>query len=70
MSHVTIFVFTKYHFIWFNIDGKPTEMFDKIFEDCGGVVGVSSCWYLPRNKSNIKAGIKPQSEDYDPLFLP
>ena len=57
--------------ILYTIGQKPTQVFDKIFEDCGGIMGASSCGYLPRNKkqvSNLKVTAKPVSEDYDPLF--
>ena len=28
----------------------PTECFDQLFEDCGGVMNASSCGSLPHNK--------------------
>ena len=49
----------------------PTECFDQLFEDCGGIMNASSCGSLPRNKkqiSNMKSSVKTKSDVRDPLF--
>ena len=49
---------------------KPTELYNKVFEQCGGVLGVNSCGALPRNRkqiSNIKRSLRDSSST-DPLF--
>ena len=50
---------------------KPMHVFDKVYEDCGGVVGAESCRSVLRNKnqvSNVKRSIKKEPGDADPLF--
>jgi hypothetical protein len=50
---------------------KPTETFDKIYEECGGIMGVQSLGSLPKNKkqvSNLKSAIKSTCDVNDPLF--
>ena len=50
---------------------KPMHAFDKVYEDCGGVVGAESCGSIPRNKkqvSNVKQSINQEPRDADPLF--
>ena len=50
---------------------KPMHVFDKVCEDCGGVVGTESCGSVPQNKkqvSNVKRSIKKEPGDADPLF--
>lgn len=49
----------------------PTECYDEVFEDCGGVINAKSCGSLPRNRkqvSNMKSSVKPKSDMRDPLF--
>lgn len=50
---------------------KPMHVFDKVYKDCGGVVGAESCGSIPRNKkqvSNVKRSINQEPRDADPLF--
>lgn len=50
---------------FFLLGKVPTECFDQLFEDCGGVMDASSCGSLPRNKkqvSNMKYSAKPRSD--------
>ena len=50
---------------------KPMHVFDKVYEDCGGVVGAESCRSVLRNKnqvSSVKRSIKKEPGDADPLF--
>ena len=50
---------------------KPTNVYNKVFVECGGVLGANSCGSLPRNRkqiSNIKNAIKAESTEKDPLF--
>ena len=60
-----------YELYIFFIGKTPTECFDTVFEECGGVLNVTSCGSVPRNKkqvSNIKSTLKPKCTERDPLF--
>lgn len=53
------------------IGNSPTQCFDKVFEDCGGIMSAESCGSLPRNKkqiANVKLLSKQKCDDRDPLF--
>lgn len=54
----------------YSIGKTPTECFDDVFEECGGVLNATSCGSVPRNKkqvSNIKSTL-PKCTERDPLF--
>jgi len=49
----------------------PTAIYNKVFEECGGVLNANSCGSLPRNRkqiSNLKRTIKSEPIVKDPLF--
>ena len=50
---------------------RPTNVYNKVFKECGGVLDATSCGSLPRNRkqiSNIKRCMKAEYTDKDPLF--
>ena len=51
---------------------QPTKVYNKVFQERGGIVSASSCGSLPRNRkqiSNIKQkAVKDTQIDKDPLF--
>ena len=51
---------------------QPTNVYNKVFQECGGVVSASSCGSLPRNRkqiANIKQkALKGTQSEKDPLF--
>ena len=54
-----------------SVESAPTETFDKIFEDCGGIIDAESCGSVPRNKkqvANMKLATKSKSGGHDPLY--
>ena len=48
-------------------DSKPMQVFDNVYELCGGVVGASSCGSVPRNIKQI-SNVKSVVGVIDPLF--
>ena len=51
---------------------QPTNVYNRVFQECGGVVNASSCGSLPRNRkqiTNIKQkALKGTQSEKDPLF--
>ena len=50
---------------------RPTNVYNKVFKECGGVLDASSCGSLPQNRkqiSNMKRCMKAECTDKDPLF--
>ena len=51
-------------------ESKPMQVFDKVYESCGGVVGATSCGSVPRNIKQISnsKSVKKGASVVDPLF--
>lgn len=51
-------------------ESMPMQVFDEVYESCGGVVGASSCGSVPRNIKQIsnRKFVKKEADVVDPLF--